>query len=346
MLGLAVGLAVLNSPETGIVLLISISGALIIPLLKRSIEQRIVLYGLCGLVFSVTVYVITGLLLTKHFLLESFIGIRLGGSSLYEFSKLTSLGPHLLAISIGLTALIAGIANQLKGAGTDRGQLIGALQVFSGITVLLLFLKFFFRPIIQGVPQFYVPVFLAGFLVVVDSGLNHSHRLRRKRRSRIVLLPLSVVAFVPLAALIQMPNPMDELRRITSDHSSDTTWSSFPGRPSDSWTIDSINRVNNDLLRRVGEQAGELGWPTESVMYFGIHGNVVELTTSVKNGLGIPAPESMRFGGNQLLLACLPIERLRPRFVITYDTDFPCSGYQLSNASSESAKFKIHERKG
>ena len=343
VLGIAVGLAVLNNPETGVVVLLAIGGALIVPLFQRSIDKRIVVSGLCGLVLPVSLYVGAGFLLKKFFLWESFQGIRLGGSNLYEFSELTFLGPHLLAISIGLTALIVGIANQLKGETIDGRRLLAALQVFSGITVLVLFLKFFFRPIIQGVPQFYVPVFLAGFLVVTDAGLKHARRLRNRSRSVIVLLPLSIVATIPVGALIQMPNPIDELRRIISDRSSDTTWSSFPGRPSDAWTPNSINRINDDLLVRVEDLATDLGWPAESVMYFGIHGNVVELTTSVKNGLGIPAPESMRFGGNQLLLACLPIERQLPRFVISYDTDFPCLGYQISDVLPMSEKYRIYE---
>ena len=250
----------------------------------------------------------------------------------------------MLALAVAVAVLIVGIRNQLTRPVDDRIQMRSAFQVLLGLSTLLLFTKYFFRPIPQSVPQFFVPLVLSAFLLVVESGVIERLSSIPKLRLSMVQLPLLALIALPLGAFTQVPNTMDELRRVTHDHSNETDWSTSPGRPADGWSVRAINTTYDNLFESVALIASDPTISKDHLMYFGWHGNAVELVTSIENGLGIPAPESIRFGGNQPRLACLPIDRKRPKFVIVYRSDFPCPGYQRSSRIVPIQPFELMER--
>jgi hypothetical protein len=164
------------------------------------------------------------------------------------------------------------------------------------------------------------------------------------RTKALVKFPLLLITLIPVGALLQVSNPIDEVRRITEDHLGETDWSTSPGRPVDGWTVDHLNLTYDELFLEVKRLFESLRLSEEEVMYFGYHGNTVELNTGIKNGIGIPSPESIRFGGNQVRLACAPISQNLPIAVIVYDTEFPCDGYQRYPVTGVKEIFRVFKR--
>lgn len=343
-LGVALGLASINNSETGVVLIVAVLGSFIIPLLKGQTKLRRLVIMLVSLLSTLITYFGVFAMRLGRPTWQSLVGIRLGGSGLYEFSRPEIAGPHLISLAVAVAVLSLGIRHQLDLPRDDRLRATACLEVVMGLATLLLFFKYFFRPIPQSVPQFFIPVIISAFLLI--SGSKVVEQLSNQATSRPALsqLPLLALLFLPLGAMTQAPNAIDELKRITQDHSNETAWSSSPGRPSDGWSIKAINQANDNLFDVVKEISSVLDNESGQVMYFGIHGNAVELVTSVENGLGIPAPESIRYGGNQPELACLPLLRKQPQFVIVYRSEFPCSEYQMSPLLGQSEHFVLMER--
>lgn len=344
ILGSVLGLALINNPESGGVLAASVGGSFAIPLKTGSVKLSQLVAASVSLLFTVLLFFGVQTIFYGFPSLQSIVGIRLGGSGLYEFSKLEIIGPHLLALAVAVAVLIVGIRNQLTRPVDGRIQTRSAFQVLLGLSTLLLFTKYFFRPIPQSVPQFFVPLVLSAFLLVVESGVIERLSSIPKLRLSMVQLPLLALMALPLGAFTQVPNTMDEFRRVTHDHSNETDWSTSPGRPADGWSVRAINITYDNLFESVALIASDPTISKDHLMYFGWHGNAVELVTSIENGLGIPAPESIRFGGNQPRLACLPIDRKRPKFVIVYRSDFPCPGYQRSSRIVPIQPFELMER--
>jgi hypothetical protein len=158
------------------------------------------------------------------------------------------------------------------------------------------------------------------------------------------MLPILFVSALPLAALWQFPNPQDELRRISGRYTNTTNWSSTPGRVSDGWSPNAL-KIYDDLFINTAVLARKLEYQNSSVGYFGIFGHTVELLTGVDNVLGIPAPESLRFGSSQEKLACMPVNDRMPHFVIVYASPFPCTHYRLDSTNSTD-KFFVYQRVG
>jgi hypothetical protein len=158
------------------------------------------------------------------------------------------------------------------------------------------------------------------------------------------MLPMLFVAALPLAALWQFPDPKDELRRISGQYVNTTNWSTITGRVSDGWSPTAL-KIYDDFITETSTLAARLESDGSRVGYFGIFGHTLELLTGVDNVLGIPAPESLRFGSSQEELACMPVDNRMPHFVIVYASPFPCSHYRLDSTSSTD-KFLVYQRVG
>lgn len=335
------GIAVVNNLETGAVISCAIVGASIVPVIRNNLSIFWAVKAIAAAFTVVVLYFGVGIALHGFPAWESFVGIRLVWSSLYEFSRLENFGPHVIVLSVSVTALAIGVRQQLQVPRGNPMTFPAWLQIVCGMSTLLLFTKYFFRPIPQSVPQFFIPAIMSAMVLFADRKVDTHNSGNGRVKLNTKTLPLLFVACIPIGAITQIPNPLDETVRIFEDHSGETDWSSSPGRPVDGWTIASINRTYDNLFEQVNELALESSFSLGAVMYFGMHGNAVELVTGVKNGLGIPAPESLRFGGNQNRLACVLIDEKNPNYVIVYRTTFPCAGYQLVANQSTDSPFKV-----
>ena len=328
LLGVTLGLATLNNPEMGLLMLLAILVSLSVAF-RRFQDLRTLFW--CATIFHflvIFVYVFIGILLIPPFRIESVIGIRLDPGIVYSYVQLSSFGPHLLVFSVGAISLVWGL-KQLILANPLRTQVqFSIIEISLGLVILGLTFKFLQRPIPENIPQIVVPVILAGLVLYADLKSTQQELIDLRMRKIPLVLPCLMIAFLPFGALLQMPYPKDELRRITNDFGGQTDWSSTPGRPADGWSRSHLNLSYENLIDEVNNFADD--YQKSDVVYWGLHGNTVELLTGVKNGLGIAAPESLRFGRFQTELACIPIVQSQPDAVIVYRSVFPCSGYHLS----------------
>jgi hypothetical protein len=339
-LGVVLGLVTLNNPDTGGTIALSILVALAIAAIRTPNFRQLIYRILLGISLSFTAYIGFGLFVTNQFSIDSFVGIRTAALGLYEPSPLYALGPHLIVVSIGASTLVSGLISLRSVLRRRESERIAIVQVALGLSICVLFIKFFARPITPSTPQFFVPVILAAMTLVLSSSFSMSP----SRTKALVKFPLLLITLIPVGALLQVSNPIDEVRRITEDHLGETDWSTSPGRPVDGWTVDHLNLTYDELFLEVKRLFESLRLSEEEVMYFGYHGNTVELNTGIKNGIGIPSPESIRFGGNQVRLACAPISQNLPIAVIVYDTEFPCDGYQRYPVTGVKEIFRVFKR--
>ena len=343
LIGLLSGLSFLNNPEMGTLFLISLLVAVVVPVVQRKVRIVEILIVAGSALGVVLLYLMLGLLVRHSLDVASFVGIRLGGHDLYPESNLDVLGPHLICVGLSIAGIFRGLQLQVTEQLSDKKHKIALLEIYSAMILCGFLVKYFLFPVGPGVLQLLLPSFLVAAFLFADFCQDGRSVRIANWKHLLFLGPSLLILTVPLGALTQMPYPPDEVRRIVKDHSGETNWSTTPGRPSDGWSIDSLNKSYDSLITKVEAISKNLGQPKGDTMYFGIFGNTVQLVTGVANGLGIAAPESIRFGGNQPRLACKPVDQHHPKFVIVYGSSFPCAGYQLTKMFS-STTFQVFAR--
>jgi len=228
---------------------------------------------------------------------------------------------------MGLT--VASIAHGLRLATNpvieSLKQCRGILAITTGLWMLALLAKY----LLFGHPVALPPLFPGSFIIagLLIGEIQITPLSRETLTNRMLALPLVFLAALPVGALWHAPDPRDELRRISGNYVGRTDWSRVPGRPSDGWTQEALSSAYGDFIGETERVAQNIDPNNDSIGYFGIFGHTVELLTGVNNVLGIPAPESLRFGVSQEKLACIPVDQKQPEYVLVFGSDFPCTGY-------------------
>ncbi len=340
--GLASAFIVLGSPDYGLSFVIAFLLSLSLATYRKWIKLRISLLFTSGILIGITSYLIILTLSGKSLSLESWIGLRSGARSLYGGGEIDIFGPHLFVMAIAVAAIGFGVFRNLSSSSSEQEITFRVIILSIGLWMFALMVKYLLSPNPVALPQYFIPAFIAFLLIFGHLRLNSkatSHLL-----DRLNILPFFFVAALPLAALWNFPEPRDEFRRISGRHVNTTNWSSSPGRVSDGWSPSAL-KVYDDFIVSTSILALEIDSDNFSVGYFGIFGHTIELLTGIDNVLGIPAPESLRFGSSQEKLACLPVDFRRPDFVIVYGSSFPCVGYSL-DLSRSLEKFLVYKRFG
>jgi hypothetical protein len=150
-------------------------------------------------------------------------------------------------------------------------------------------------------------------------------------------LPMMILLVLPFAAVLQMPNPIEEAKRV-SGHARHANWTSNPLRsPADGWTPDILRQQGTlhypqSWLTAIEEYARLNASTIQNTGYFGYMGNTVELITGIENLTGISGPEHMRFGVDFEKWACSPIEREKPHTLIVFGAVVPCKSLILTGS--------------
>lgn len=343
VLGLILGIALMNNPEFGVATLLSVLIGFILPTLNR---QKRLSEPIIVVIVALSVPLAYFLIANKvmgFYSLGSLVGVRLRGLSIYESAMIGVVGPQLLYFAIAILSLAHGLRGQkLKGNSAQKNSLF-QLEVTMGILMTLLALKFLARPIPQNLPQYFVLAFIAMTLVVIDTNFELPKLKRAGAYDILVAFPLSILILLPIGGLSQAPNPVDEYKRVLENHAGSTDWSSAPGRPADGWSPHALNEAYGHYLDRLKNIAAMLPVEPSRVGYFGIHGNATQIITGIENVVGIQAPESMIFGRDRQEVACLPLRSGRFDYVVAFDSDFPCSGY-VEFRKSFDGRFVIYSK--
>jgi hypothetical protein len=338
--GLASAFTILGSPDYGLSFVAAFIFSLSIAVYKKWIASRIHFSFLFGLLLGIVSYCLILMLTGKAASLESWIGLRVRARSLYGGGEVEVLDPHLIVMAIAVTSIAFGF-NGIRKSAITKQEVTFRISILSvGLWLLSLLARYLLAPGPIGLPPFFIPAFIAIALVVGQVRLNSC--TKDKLLNRVQMLPLLLVVALPLAALWNFPEPKDEIKRISGRYVNTTNWSSTAGRVSDGWSPSALEKYD-DFITNTSILAKRIQSNDSSIGYFGIYGHTIELLTGIDNVLGIPAPESLRFGSSQEELACVPIVSRKPRFVIVYSSSFPCSDYKL-NMDYSMEKLFVYER--
>ena len=321
--GIFTAISVLNNADVGLAFGIVVFVTLILSTIWRAVEAPALGRIASWFALTVVAYFLVGIALGRPFKLSSYLGLRLHSPrDLYGPFPFHAFGSHILVLAICACAIAVGI-RRLRHGG-DQGNYANAIvYLITGLFILAMLIRFVIRPIPQGISGLLIPTFIPGAMLVIE-GLQRLPKVLNSK-SAFQFLPLLVVGALPIGAIWQVANPIDELRRVSGEYYGTTDWSTTPGRVADGYSPEAL-ALQDDFVRQVSRVASTL--PHEgSVGYFGIYGNTVQVLTGIQNYLGIPAPESLRFGGNQIELACQPLLTNAPDYLIVYGTNLPCKGY-------------------
>lgn len=340
LVGLANAFTILGSADHGL----SFAGALLTSLSWATYRKWFAIKAyflvILGIILGIGGYCLVLVVAGQTPSLNSWVGLRIQALNLYVFESPRLFGPGLIVMSIAVSAIALGLRDVRGSSVTAQEVLIRVVILSLGLWILALLVKFLLAPHPVGLPPLFIPSFIAFLMIIGRFSVNSSSW--KPLADRLQMLPTLFVALLPLAALWQFPDPQDELRRISGRYVNTTNWSSIPGRVSDGWSPNAL-KVYDDLFRNTAVLAKNLESRNSSIGYFGIFGHTVELLTGVDNVLGIPAPESLRFGSSQEKLACTPVNNRMPHFVIVYASPFPCPHYKLDLTSSTD-KFLVYQR--
>jgi len=332
--GVVLGISLLNSPETGGTLVLAVALGLLLEGIAHRIGRPKVMFVFVGFSSLILFYIAIAQIRHLPFNLESFVGIRgqaLSGS-IYS-GGLASLVPSPFLIVLSIPFLMTLCLWQTPiSCGTRPTPLGHFPSVVIGTWIVLLATKPMMAPITPGIQSLVIPVFLGGVALL---GATQDIFLRKKNSLRMFeALPILVILSLPFGAAFPdtRVNVRDELRRISGAVADNTNWSTAsPGRPSDAYAR---NSVAMSFVGNVDSINTQLASRDYQIGYFGFFGNSVEELLGIDNVLGIPAPESLRFGKSQRDLACIPVINKSPDFIIVVGADLPCKGYRLDKVLS------------
>jgi len=322
-------ITVLNNPDYGLLFGLALIGSsTLLMLLLRSYRVTWLLFLGCfvALIFS---YLLVLQLSGNPWKLDYFLALVLQATEgeVYGFSAVNVFGPHIIVLAIfGSTLCLALLGlrrfrtSSVGGSGCHEAALFSC-SVVSSIWSLLIMQKWSVSPHTIGVSYYFANAVLCGGLLIAMAKLPQSLEASSMNwRYLVKLFPIVAASLLPFASILQVANPIDELKRVLGQAHS-FGWSSIPSRPpADSWNSSDLRergtlhyptqwlRAIEDLVATGEYEQSELG-------YFGYMGNTVQLITGVKNVTAMSAPEHFRFGQFFVDAACSTIEsgNLPPR---------------------------------
>jgi len=354
-----------NNPDVCLAFVVAICSSYGIGLLTKSIRNKDILAFMTGLISFTVLYLCLAKVLTKGFSFKMYGYFSTTRVADFYFNPMPVKGPHLIVFSVTAAVITLGVIKVTRQSGTTettrrREQALGIVSLISGFWTILLLFRFSMGPVIPfGVQGLLLPTTLNLLLTSImilpkntrellprDRTLTEFQSGYKTNRFPISTLPLIFLLLLPFASILQAPFPPDEWKRVLGEGRKEG-WSTSPSRPaSDGWTP--------EILRNEGTQNYPIPWllaieryahdypgKKESLGYFGVFGNTVQLITGVENVLGVSAPEMLRFNGWFSEKACAPIIRLKPTQIIVFGSEMPCKGANFIG-SDESGLLKIY----
>jgi hypothetical protein len=234
-------------------------------------------------------------------------------------------GFHVVVLSCLVASTFVGLhvlLNTLRKNKDDisesmvSGPLCAAFFGLLGLIWSLQFSKASVYPFILQFLLFWTMLSMWGFISLIHKGhwMTYTRSLRLTKTKR-DLLAISLLAVLPVLSVAQMPNPINEVRRLVGIKTSEY----------DRWTESSLK----ENARGKMIQSLLIKYSDKSIGYFGTLGNSMEVIFGVENYLGITSPESLFVNSIGGRLGCEPLTTNPPEILIVAWTAFPCIGYTL-----------------
>ena len=204
---------------------------------------------------------------------------------------------------IGTLALFGkGLLHQLKAKDSSTAIVLAFAGLWGSATL------FYFtgRSLVPEIVVFLIPLSLA--IVSYIQILRNSHLLENppsRARSSLSILPIFLVALIPLVSLFSAPNPAFEWRRVTGHGE---RWSAARLTEPPGFT------EMRELVRK--DQDNEY-------LFFGNNGPAIQILSNIENGLGIISLEDISINPLMAEIACKQLARSDADYVISPRADWP-----------------------
>ena len=309
--GVIAGITAFNNPEFGIPAAVAVVIILLALLSSRRISTLIfaitvistlVTFGsifFAYAMFGDALQVSTWLAMIQVHGFDGYMNLPMPDFGLWVFFYAT-LGTSAI---IGTLALFGkGLLHQL----TVKDLNTAIVLAFAGLWGSSTLFYFTGRSLVPEIVVFLIPLSLT--IVCYIQILRNSH-LRdnhpSKMRTSLSVLPVFLVALIPLVSLFSAPNPAFEWRRVTG-HGERWGAARLTERPS---FTEMRELVKNDQ--------------DNEYLFFGNNGPAIQILSSIENGLGIISLEDISINPLMAEIACKQLARSDADYIITPRADWP-----------------------
>ena len=309
--GVVAGITAFNNPEFGIPATVAVIIILTALLSSHKITPRIfsitvvstlVTFGSIFFIYALfgdALQVSTWLAMIQVHGFDGYMNLPMPDFGLWIFFYST-LGTSAI---IGTLALFGkGLLHQLKAKDSSTAIVLAFAGLWGSATL------FYFtgRSLVPEIVVFLIPLSLA--IVSYIQILRNSHLLENppsRARSSLSILPIFLVALIPLVSLFSAPNPAFEWRRVTGHGE---RWSAARLTEPPGFT------EMRELVRK--DQDNEY-------LFFGNNGPAIQILSNIENGLGIISLEDISINPLMAEIACKQLARSDADYVISPRADWP-----------------------
>lgn len=311
IVGVVAGITAFNNPEFGIPATVAVIIILTALLSSHKITPRIfsitvvstlVTFGSIFFIYALfgdALQVSTWLAMIQVHGFDGYMNLPMPDFGLWIFFYST-LGTSAI---IGTLALFGkGLLHQLKAKDSSTAIVLAFAGLWGSATL------FYFtgRSLVPEIVVFLIPLSLA--IVSYIQILRNSHLLENpssRARSSLSILPIFLVALIPLVSLFSAPNPAFEWRRVTGHGE---RWSAARLTEPPGFT------EMRELVRK--DQDNEY-------LFFGNNGPAIQILSNIENGLGIISLEDISINPLMAEIACKQLARSDADYVISPRADWP-----------------------
>ena len=309
--GVIAGITAFNNPEFGIPAAVAVVIILLALLSSRRISTLIfvitlvstlVTFGSIFFVYAMfgdALQVSTWLAMIQVHGFDGYMNLPMPDFGLWVFFYAT-LGTSAI---IGSLALFGkGLLHQLNVKDLNTAIVLAFAGLWGSSTL------FYFtgRSLVPEIVVFLIPLSLT--IVCYIQILRNSH-LRdnppSKMKTSLSVLPVFLVALIPLVSLFSAPNPAFEWRRVTG-HGERWGAARLTERPS---FTEMRELVKNDQ--------------DNEYLFFGNNGPAIQILSNIENGLGIISLEDISINPLMAEIACKQLARSDADYVISPRADWP-----------------------
>ena len=309
--GVIAGITAFNNPEFGIPAAVAVVIILLALLSSRRISTLIfaitvvstlVTFGSIFFTYAMfgdALQVSSWLAMIQVHGFDGYMNLPMPDFGLWVFFYAT-LGTSAI---IGTLALFGkGLLHQLNVKDLNTAIVLAFAGLWGSSTL------FYFtgRSLVPEIVVFLIPLSLTIICyiqILRNSHLRDNHP--SKMRTSLSVLPVFLVALIPLVSLFSAPNPAFEWRRVTG-HGERWGAARLTERPS---FTEMRELVKNDQ--------------DNEYLFFGNNGPAIQILSSIENGLGIISLEDISINPLMAEIACKQLARSDADYIITPRADWP-----------------------
>ncbi len=338
--GIFTGLAILNSPDYGLLFAVAVFASLII---HRVVQKRWLCYAAhltWGFLATTVLYWVSLKVWTTGFSLDMYLSLvqKAQTGTVYDTESVAILGPHLFIFIIAFTTLFRSLyilRKRQQASVSLNANILPIVALMTAIWLLLSSIKWLTaaHPVGLAMGGFFVQAVICGGLLIAMTHLQlGDFQTLRNIRGCVRVFPSLILLGLPFAASLQTADWQVETKRLLG-YANERGWAKEQDRaPAGGWTKSFLlekgtTRHPSQWLEALYKLSDSQKNGAESIVYFGEFSNTVELLTGIQSVMPTSAPEHMRFGDYFKSQACSLIDsETTYSFIAVFGSEVPCRG--------------------